>query len=127
MQTLIEKIQAILYVTGWSQDQLAVELGVSQATVSRWISTGQDPRGKNRDQINALYDKHCAAPPDWKGMLSEAIVTARAQGVQEREILRKITEVLDEIERQNPEDMKLVSEVAQRVRGMKDNQGGEDT
>lgn len=127
MQTLIEKIQAILYVTGWSQDQLALELGVSQATVSRWISTGQDPRGKNRDLINSLYDKHCAAPPDWRGMLSDAIIAARSIGVQEREILRKITEILDEIESQNPEDMKLVSEAAQKVLGMKDNQGGEDT
>lgn len=127
MQTLIEKIQAILYVTGWSQDQLALELGVSQATVSRWISTGQDPRGKNRDLINALYDKHCAAPPDWRGMLADAIIAARAMGVQEREILRRITEILDEIERQNPEDMKLVSEVARRVRGMKGNQDDEDT
>lgn len=127
MQTLIEKIQAILYVTGWSQEQLALELGVSQATVSRWISTGQDPRGKNRDLINVLYDKHCAAPPNWQGMLSDAIIAARALGVQEREILRKITEILDEIESQNPEDMKLVSEAAQRVLGMKDNQGGEDT
>lgn len=124
---MIEKIQAILYVTGWPQERLAEVLGVSQATVSRWISTGQDPRGKNRDAINELYDKHCAAPPNWQGMLSEAIIAARAMGVQEREILRKITEILDEIERQNPEDMKLVSEVARRVRGMKDNQDDGDT
>lgn len=124
---MIEKLLAILYTTGWPQDRLAEELGVSQATVSRWISTGQDPRGKNRDNINALYDHYCAAPPNWQGMLSEAIVAARAIGVQEREILRKITEILDEIERENPEDMKIVSEVAQRVRGMKDNQDDGDT
>lgn len=36
--------------TDWKQDRIAAELGVSQASVSRW-RTGQDPRGKTRDKL----------------------------------------------------------------------------
>lgn len=42
--------------TDWKQDRLADELGVSQATVSRW-RTGSDPRGETRDKLFALVKR----------------------------------------------------------------------
>lgn len=63
----------------------------------------------------------------WEALLGEALEQAVSAGVQERDIHKKIISILEEIERDQPEDMKLVSEVARRVRGMKDNQGGDDT
>ncbi len=50
-----ETLNAILSARQWKQDDLARELGVSQATVSRWFN-GSDPRGRYRDQIRRLAD-----------------------------------------------------------------------
>lgn len=47
---------------GWTQGQLAEELGVSQPTVNRWLS-GADPRGETRDRLNSLYEKTMGANP----------------------------------------------------------------
>jgi transcriptional regulator with XRE-family HTH domain len=52
--TIEQKIRSILKAGGWKQQKLAEELGVSQATVSRWLS-GSEPEGHRRDAINDLY------------------------------------------------------------------------
>jgi len=56
MTSIEQKLRAIMRATGWKQARLAEELGVTQATVSRWFS-GSEPEGQRRDAINDLYDK----------------------------------------------------------------------
>jgi phage repressor protein C with HTH and peptisase S24 domain len=46
-------IQKIIDHTGWTQERLAQEIGVTQPTVNRWLA-GADPRGETRDRINKL-------------------------------------------------------------------------
>lgn len=53
----------ILALKGWTQAKLAARLGVSQATVSRWIK-GQDPEGPTRDQLRDLHAELFAGKPD---------------------------------------------------------------
>lgn len=44
----------ILGLKDWNQSKLGRKLGVSQATVSRWLK-GQDPEGPSRDQLRDLH------------------------------------------------------------------------
>lgn len=44
----------ILALPDWNQSKLGKRLGVSQATVSRWLK-GQDPEGPTRDQLRDLH------------------------------------------------------------------------
>lgn len=50
------KIKAILEMPNWKQERLALELGVSQSTVHRWLN-GADPRGAYRDAISDLHSR----------------------------------------------------------------------
>lgn len=52
--TILQMLDAIMAAKGWNQTELGEALGVKQSTVSRWYD-GQDPRGKTRDRIQALY------------------------------------------------------------------------
>lgn len=51
----------ILAIKGWTQARVAGRLGVSQATVSRWIK-GQDPEGPTRDQLRDLHAELLGKP-----------------------------------------------------------------
>lgn len=48
------KITAEIIASGWTQPKIAEYCGVSQSTVSRWL-TGKDPEGPNRDRLLQLY------------------------------------------------------------------------
>lgn len=50
------KLREIRRETGWSQEELALKLGSSQASINRWLSGKADPRGSMRDEIDALYN-----------------------------------------------------------------------
>jgi transcriptional regulator with XRE-family HTH domain len=41
--TFADRVRAILNVPGWTQERLGAEVGVKQATVSRWLD-GADPK-----------------------------------------------------------------------------------
>jgi len=56
MTSVERKIRDILKRAGWKQGDLAERLGVSQATVSRWLS-GSDPKGEQHVAINALHEE----------------------------------------------------------------------
>lgn len=60
------RIQAIMDVKEWNQEELAEELQVTQATVSRWMN-GADPRGETRDRINELHSRVVGAPAQPEG------------------------------------------------------------
>ena len=50
-----QKVELILEVKEWTQQDLAEHLDVSQSSVNRWL-TGSEPRGPLRDAINELYE-----------------------------------------------------------------------
>jgi len=56
MRQVERKLRAILKETGWTQNELADRLEVTQASVSRWLSGG-DPRGEQRDKITDIYNE----------------------------------------------------------------------
>lgn len=47
-------IRQILQKTGWTQSRLGKEVGVTQATVSRWLSGQQKPDPDQQDRLNDL-------------------------------------------------------------------------
>lgn len=53
--TIEEKLRAIMKATGWTQQEVAKRLKVSQSTVNRWL-TGSEPEGHRRDAINEHYE-----------------------------------------------------------------------
>ena len=59
-----EKLQAVRKTTGWTQDELAAQLGVAQSTVNRWTASVKpsQPKGPNWDAINRLYEKEVGTP-----------------------------------------------------------------
>jgi len=52
----VDVVRALLQ-SGLKQNKIADELGVTQATVSRWLA-GSDPRGETRDKIIDLGREH---------------------------------------------------------------------
>ncbi len=51
----ITQLQSILKASGWSQEQLAYNLGVSFATLNSWINDRSQPRKKALIKIEKLY------------------------------------------------------------------------
>ncbi|MGT2951602.1 hypothetical protein BU202_08170 [Streptococcus cuniculi] len=54
--TIAEKIEYILQVTYWTQQQLADKIGVKQTTISKW-KRGRVVRDKYIDKIEQLYNQ----------------------------------------------------------------------
>jgi transcriptional regulator with XRE-family HTH domain len=54
MPEMIKLVKSLLAAHKWTQTDLAEHLGVEQATVSRWINKGVEPRGETRDLIRAM-------------------------------------------------------------------------
>ncbi len=54
---IVQMITELKQDAGLKQEFIANELGVSQATISRWIS-GSEPRGHHRDKLVEFYHKH---------------------------------------------------------------------
>jgi Fic family protein len=51
----LEQLQRILKATGWSQEQLARELGISFPALNAWINKRSTPRAKAMTRIERLY------------------------------------------------------------------------
>lgn len=49
-----DDIRHILQETGWTQSRLGKEVGVAQATVSRWLSGLQRPEAEQQEALNKL-------------------------------------------------------------------------
>ena len=52
---LAEKIMKLRKQQGWSQEELAMKLGVSRQSVSKWESGASDPSTANLIAIAKLY------------------------------------------------------------------------
>ncbi len=55
MKSYQEMLKSILNTSGWSQQRLAVKLGVSFQTVNYWLNNKVTPRPNMRNRIRNLY------------------------------------------------------------------------
>lgn len=55
------KIRGAMNANGWTQQDVAQRVGVSQATVHRWL-TGTEPEGRNRDALLELIGSAGSQP-----------------------------------------------------------------
>src|SRR3989339_2175196 len=55
MDNYIKKIEAITAKTGWTQAQFAQEIGVTFATVNRWLNKHTKPHAAQLKQIDKLH------------------------------------------------------------------------
>lgn len=53
--TIKQRLTKIQQASGWSQEQLATQLGVSFATLNAWINERAVPRVKAQQNIERLY------------------------------------------------------------------------
>lgn len=92
-----EQLQAILKASGWSQGQLARELGVSFPALNAWLNNRAVPRPKAQQRIGAAYLSVIGAPEIAQDELLQAKQTAlryhlTAQNLlEDREALNKLT------------------------------------
>lgn len=42
----MDKLKNLLYIKGYTQEEMAVKLGVNQETISRWVNGKHKPRAK---------------------------------------------------------------------------------
>lgn len=68
-----QKIREILKVTGWSQEQLAREVGVTFAALNRWLNQGVVPREIYLHKIAALYKQRVEVKPISAEMLKKRL------------------------------------------------------
>ena len=57
MEQLQQKVKALRYKMGWSQEDLAREIGVSLSTVQRWETKGGKPTRLARRELKRLFQK----------------------------------------------------------------------
>ncbi len=56
MERLREKLKELRKKRGWSQEDLAREVGVSLSTVQRWEAKGGKPYRLARRELNKLFE-----------------------------------------------------------------------
>jgi transcriptional regulator with XRE-family HTH domain len=42
----MDKLKNLLYIKGYTQEEMAAKLGVNQETISRWVNNKHKPRAK---------------------------------------------------------------------------------
>ncbi len=57
MEQLSKKIRKLRKILGWSQEELAREIGVSLSTVQRWETKGGKPILLARKEIRKFFEK----------------------------------------------------------------------
>ena len=55
MEQLKEKVKELRKKTGWTQEDLAREIGVSLSTVQRWQKQGGQPTRLARKELKRLF------------------------------------------------------------------------
>ena len=93
--TVVEKLQIIRNLSGFTQEKMAKELEVSFATLNSWINGKSKPRRKAEDNINNLYSKYTG-----QKNIPEDILTAKRQIVLNKS--KEYKNILKEIV-QNPD------------------------
>lgn len=62
-QELLDKINEVRNVAGWSQERFASEVGVTFATFNRWVNLKVKPRDIYVSKINAIYKQVVGSKP----------------------------------------------------------------
>ena len=57
MEQLKEKVKELRRKTGWTQEDLAREIGVSLSTVQRWEKKGGKPTRLARRELKGLFNE----------------------------------------------------------------------
>lgn len=57
MDYLKEKVRTLRRKVGWTQEDLAREIGVSLSTVQRWERQGGEPTRLARRELQKLFDE----------------------------------------------------------------------
>ena len=57
MEQLREKVRALRKKTGWTQEDLAQEIGVSLSTIQRWEKKGGQPTRLARRELKRLFQE----------------------------------------------------------------------
>ena len=94
----INRLQAILKATGWSQQQLAKRLGITHAALSRWLHGHAIPQPRRRQAIASLYKEEIGFRP-WSAAERRRLA-ARARRLRIRGLWKKIRQnekLLDEL------------------------------
>ncbi|HEV2402618.1 MAG TPA: Fic family protein [Candidatus Saccharimonadales bacterium] len=95
--TYNSQLEAILQASGWSQEQLAVQLGVSFPTLNAWVNRRAVPRPKAQAKIQELYVSIVGSPDITAEKLTaikKAALTYRMTAqklVESKELLDKLT------------------------------------
>ena len=55
MEKYSDKLKKILLATGWSQEALAAQLGVSFVTLNNWVNEKSEPRDSAKEQIDMTF------------------------------------------------------------------------
>lgn len=58
MERLPDKIRELRKSTGWTQEELAQQIGVTLSTVQRWESKGGKPSRLARKALEKIFRKH---------------------------------------------------------------------
>lgn len=80
---------------GVTQKVIASRVGVSQATVARWISGKRDPSPEHRRILASAYRIPVAAWPDEWGAIRDLIV--RKLAARAPDLLRELVEELERL------------------------------
>lgn len=83
----IEQLKQILKLSSWSQEQLAVKLGVSFPALNAWINGRSIPRAKAQERISLLYTQIVGAPEVSKVDVRERSKSALANSLTARQIV----------------------------------------
>ena len=98
MKNYIAQIKGILSKTGWSQSRLAHELGVTFATVNRWLMGHAQPHPGRIRQIERLHKETVGLIPPGKTEISSLIkkVMANKRRFKNMRGLLRVGELSDE-------------------------------
>jgi len=92
-----DQLRSILKASGWSQEELARQLGVSFATLNSWVNTRSEPRKKAADAIRILYFEVIGSEDSDIHVLNEkkqealALKTTVRKIITNEEVLNKLT------------------------------------
>lgn len=83
----IEQLKQILKLSSWSQEQLAVKLGVSFPTLNAWVNGRSKPRTKAQVRIGLLYTQIVGAPEVSEVDVRDKSASALAKSLTARQIV----------------------------------------
>ncbi|MFH1655635.1 MAG: Fic family protein [Candidatus Omnitrophota bacterium] len=98
MENYIKQIKEIREKTGWSQDQLAKELGVTFATINRWLNKHTRPHPSHLKLIDKVFEGIIGIKPVPKEEIRQLIKKIQSLKNRFKGVRRRISEDRDLLE-----------------------------